>query len=230
MITLEMLEEECEIFLQNHFTKYYKKIDPHLDFIEEHDLFETKKNLLNAYDFLDELFEQFRSHHAQFPSSTCIKLYITVKHLYQIYLSLKEEAYNSEQLFEHNFIADSVLLLNYKHQLQNAKKQHFRAKVIQELQNSYDKLYSLYGGLFQDMFLKYRQDVFYFVKTTLNTYLLYFDAILWQDALKSSILQRYFDTIKLKSYTTKQMLLHDLATTSKATIRYAYLQKALKAY
>lgn len=230
MISIEVVQEECEAFLEGYFKRYYEKIELHLDFIEEHTLFETKRDMLYAYDFLDELFQQLRLQHVQFPSDVCNKLYITIKQLYQLYLACKQERENFQKLFEHSFINEVPILSNYKHQLRSAKQQHFRPKLLKELQANYENLFNLYLIFFEDLFLEFYQEVFEAIQISLNTYILYFDAILWQDALKSPILQRYFATMKLRRYNTKQLLLHHLATTSEVSMRYAHLQKILKAY
>lgn len=228
---LDELQEECETFLQARFDRYYDTLDPHLNFIETHKLIETKKNMLYAYDFLDEFYQQLRSLHVQFPSDTCNKLHMTLKHLYKTLTVFNEEEANSyQQLFEYNFVNESPVLSNYKLQLKRAKEQHFQPKLLLQLQNNLEKLTLLYRAIFYDLFLEFRQDIRYSLKWILNIYLLYFDTILWEDALHSPILKRHFESLNLKTYSTKHLLLQELSRTNDATIRYAYLQKALKAY
>ncbi len=230
MITIEAVQEECENFLQRHFEKYYEEIDPQVDFIESHELIETKKNMLYTYDFLDGFYQQLRSQHVQFSSDTCNKLYIIIKQLHQTLKSLEDESRQYKKLFEYSFVNDSLLLSNYKLQIEKVKNQQFQPKLLKEMRENYEKLRILYRTFFFDAYLQYRQEIRSSLKWILNTYLLYFDAILWQDALESTSLKRYLLSLTLKKFDTKHLILRQLSTTSKATIRYMHLQKALKAY
>ena len=230
MIKIEQLEDECDNFLQNHFDKYYKEIDPHVEFIEEYKLVETKKNMLYAYDFLDDLYQQLRSQHVQFASETCNKLHATIKQLHKTLDSFEIESRKYKQLFTNTFVNDASILIYYRFQMEKIKKQISQPELIRGLQANYNDLLVLYRSLFYDMYLQFRQDIRSTLKWILNVYLLYFDTILWQDALKSPVLKRYFESLSLKKFDTKHYILRQLTTTSKVTIRYTYLYNALKAY
>lgn len=229
MITIDELEIECEDFIYSRFEDYYNIKETHLDFIDANNLEETKKNMLYTYEFLDEIYQQFYSYHIEFPSYTCKKLHFIIKKLFKVLRDFQDKTCNYKKLFEHYTTYNASLLIDLQI-LIDKQKHHVNHQTIKRYQNYYNQLKLIHQSLFDDIFLQIRQEIQGDLKYILNIYLLYFDSILWQDAVKSEILRRYFQSISLKTFDTPHLLKILLAKTKKVTVRYTHLQKALKAY
>ena len=234
-MTIEMIENEIAAFGDKFFDDYFELVDINLDFIEEHELYEPKKNYFITYDFLMTTIRHFTNLDVRFMHGTFQKLNRDVQILHKQYEKIVANEERVEEIFKNSFLRKSPLFKEIYDELISLQKgvtlDEYERETKEILKDHYSALEEIYKEYFVEDFLTLNKEFLVSIRKILNTKLYYLDRLLWIHANRSEVILHSLKTLKIENdIDSKKYIAYRLSVSLPYTENYKYLQKCIRTY
>ncbi len=118
---IQTIEDEIYNFDSDFFKDILVIAEDGVDFIENNKLHMPKENYTILFDYLNPLYNHFKSLDYQAIGSTLAKLYMDVKYLNHTYKDLQYATKDVKEIFEKKVIKESQLLLSMEKEVNRYK-------------------------------------------------------------------------------------------------------------
>lgn len=221
-MNIDVIQEEISEFNDNLFNNFHTIISDQLDFIEENDLTEPKKNYVFAYRYLMNTIEYFYNLDEKFSDATFIKLHKDTKIIYKQLKSMDMFLENKDE-FVNQFLKTAKILQDINETYENGdeKKEHYKQIRI---------LYEIYYSQNYDDTMDH---IFSSLKHILNSKLYYLDRMLWENVMNSEYIVHFLFNLKINienGMSSKKYLSYKHKVDIPYTDEYAYLTDCLRIF
>ena len=229
------IKDDINEFNDTYFSESFNLIDNNLDFIDENNFFQPKRNYLFTFQFLTQVYQNFKNADYDFATSTLNKLFRDINNIYKIYSLEEKNLKIIEQIFEDKFLKKNKLFIEMNTKLKNLRSSIIinekELQTIKILSEQIKELKIVYYEYFEDDFSEQNRSIQVDLKQILNSKIFYFDRLLWLDSKESFLLHKKFERLKIsKNINSKTYLLEMLKVALPYTDNYKYLEKCLKVY
>ena len=229
-----VIEEEVTKFINTFFAKELKDTEEKLNFIEEYSLFVPLKNYFLGINIFQKIYRQLKLIDGSFASSTLVKLEREISFLYSEYNYFLKKTTDSEVIFKKDILNSSIILKKLKIYINKQRvikvTNSQMAQEVFELENTYDKLKNIYFEIYEDMLndavIQIKRDYL----DILNTFLVYFEACMWNDAKLSLKIKKHYQNFNMESLDTKTYINYILKIATPYTKEYETLKQFSRNY
>jgi len=230
----EIIQEESQKFVLEIFSFEFELVESHTNFIEENELFIPYENYLFTKEILLEIFKVLKMNDVEFASTTLAKLNKEIEFLDFKYKEFKKNIKNVKLLFSNNLASKSDIIYYLNSEIINFKKHKNLSenmqKELQSLEKMFYKFKHYYLLEFSDIYFEYKTYIEDSFKQILNSYLLYFEKLMWIEAKKSEKIVEKFNVLSIKNLDTKSYLIYQLKVMQPYSSKYNKYLKALRNY
>ena len=228
------IEDESEEFLQSFFSEEISLCTYHMELIEENSFFVPYKNHIKMKTLIDKIFRLLKSYDEEFSSKTLLRLQKNIDYIWFKRREFDEKSTSVKQIFLKKTIMHSDILHFLKSQIILLKKKRdlsdLLKKQLDRLESDFDRLKQYYYQDFYDYFLEYKISLAEEFAQILNTYVFYFEKIMWEDAKSSKQIRKQFKKLNIKGLDTKHFVAYQLGIMHPYSNEYAKLLEIYRNY
>lgn len=229
-----IITKECESYLQLQLHQELSLLAPYEEIFTRHELLVPYKNYLQLFELLESLKKLFVLYDLSFASLTLQRLHRAISSLQSHYRSFQKRNDSAKAVFEHLFLYRSELLYHLNGEINRFKKKRTNKEYIQReirlLERDKKALRYFYFKIFLQKYLRQKQTLQMRYRRLLNSYLFYFDLLIWNDAKKSTKITKRLFEMGFKELSTKAYIKHKLDLSLPYSVEYAKLQKMYRIY
>jgi len=210
----KIIKAECEESIAVFFEKDSEIIDAYYEIIEKTDLISPFKNYLIAKEFLDKVYNFLLMQDKNFANPTLIKLKRDLDFIYAKYNEFKSKSLDHKRIFENYIFKKSNISYVLNSQIISLKKRKNLStpfkKELQSLEKTIKELKHFYFFIYEDIYFEYKLSIQEEYQDIINTFLLYFEKMMWNDAKYSKTIQKKFQSLSIENLDTKSYIKHHI--------------------
>jgi len=232
---IQTIEDEINLFNSEFFKDVSEVCEEGLDFITNNHLYEPKENYTLLFQYLNTLFNHFKSLDYAIIDSTLAKLHRDIVYHNTLYTNLKNDTSKIRDICKNQVLKKSRLIISIEDELTKYKKVTNISvedkKILKKHFSNFERLRIIYFELFQEVFVEDRDYYLSSLLQILNTKLYYLEKLLWIEASHSETIMRSLNKVKFTHNVGSQdYLAYKLKVIMPYSQDYIYLQKCLRIF